>query len=600
MTERAEAGAAPDADLGAAVAGRLAALEIRDIVLIERLSLECRPGLNVLTGETGAGKSILLDALGFALGRKVRRDLVRGGAAQGSVTAVFEIARGHGVTQVLEALELAGPEDGELVLRRVARADGPATAFVNDQRVSAAALARIGAALVEVHGQHDDRSLLDPKAHRSLLDLYAANGAERTAVREAHAQVALARRALEEAQARLAAAARDADFLRHAVAELDKIAPEEGEEERLDAERRTMQAAQRIGEDVAKAAEELSPAGAEGAMAAALARLTRISERADGRLDGAIAALDRAMVELGEAQSGVADTLEAMAFSPERLELVEERLFALRALARKHDVHPGELASLGRDLAERLAAIDAGEDHLVALRVALAAAEATYEAAATALSASRRAAAGTLDALVTAELAPLKMEAARFLTVVEPGEPGPEGADRVSFTASINPGMAPGPIDRIASGGELSRFLLAIKVCLAAGQDGLTMVFDEIDRGVGGATAAAVGRRLSRLAERAQVLVVTHSPQVAAAGHAHWRIAKHARGGETRTEVTALDRPARLAELARMLAGEQVTDEALRAAEALRGERAASPARAVARCFAKAAWRRGGVAAWRR
>ncbi|MEM6971296.1 MAG: DNA repair protein RecN [Pseudomonadota bacterium] len=570
------ADAADDVVAGAATgAGRLASLDIRDIVLIERLTLDFGAGLNVLTGETGAGKSILLDALGFALGRKARRDLVRSGAAQGSVTAVFEIAPGHAVEAVLTELALDPAEDGALVLRRVSRADGPGTALVNDQRVSASALARIGAALVEVHGQHDDRGLLDPRAHRGLLDAFAVTAPLRAATREAWAAASAARTRLGAAEEALAAAARDAEFLRHAVAEFDALAPEAGEEESLDAARRTMQAAQRIGEDVTKAADELSPAGAEGSMAAALARLTRVAERAEGRLDSAIDALDRAMIELSEAQAGVADALDAMAFSPDRLELVEERLFALRALARKHDIHPGELAGLGRGLSARLAAIDAGESHITALKAEVAAAETTYAAAARTLTAARREAAARLDTMVTGELAPLRMEAARFVTVVEPGEPGPEGADRVSFTAAINPGMAPGPVDRIASGGELSRFLLAIKVCLAAGQQGLAMVFDEIDRGVGGATAAAVGRRLSRLAETAQVLVVTHSPQVAAAGDAHWRIAKQVVDGATRTDVVPLDRDARREELARMLAGEEVTEEALSAAEALMGGRAA-------------------------
>ncbi|MEO1468000.1 MAG: DNA repair protein RecN [Pseudomonadota bacterium] len=561
--------------MNGAAGGRLAALEIRNIVLIEALDLAFAPGLNVLTGETGAGKSILLDALGFALGRKVRRDLVRAGTAQGSATAVFELGAGHAAMAALDELGLEMPEDGVLVLRRVARAEGPATAFVNDQRVSAAALERIGAALVEVHGQHDDRGLLDPRAHRGLLDAFAGVGAERAAVRTAWSAMAAARSALAEAEETLARAARDREFLTHAVEELETLAPEPGEEEKLDAERRLMQAAGRIREDIAKAADELSPAGAEGAMATALARLTRVAERAEGRIDPAIGALDRAMIELTEAQTGLADALEAMAFSPERLEAVEERLFAIRALARKHDVHPSALPELAADLARRLAAIEAGGERIAALSAARAEAEAGYGAAAAALGAARRAAAARLDGLVTAEMQPLRMEGARFLTEIDAAEPGPEGTDRVSFTAAINPGAPAGPVDRIASGGELSRFLLAIKVCLAAGQDGLTMVFDEIDRGVGGATAAAVGRRLARLSAHAQVLVVTHSPQVAAAGDAHWRIAKQTDGSATRTEVTPLGTDDRLGEIARMLAGEQVTEEALQAAAALMARPAA-------------------------
>ncbi|MGF1553064.1 MAG: DNA repair protein RecN [Paracoccaceae bacterium] len=556
-------------------AGRLIGLEIRHIVLIEALDLEFGPGLNVLTGETGAGKSILLDALGFALGRRARRDLVLAGRGQGSATASFAVGPRHAVHAVLDDLGLPPCEDGLLVLRRVARADGPATAFANDQRVSAEALRRIGATLVEVHGQHDDRGLLDPKAHRALLDAFAGAEAERRGVRETWSRAAIARRRLDEARETLARAARDADYLRHAVAELEDLAPEAEEEERLDAERRLMQAAARIGDEVAKAEGEIGPSGAEGALASALSRLSRVSDRAEGTLDAALAAIDRAMIELTEAQAGIAEAREALAYSPEKLEMVEERLFALRAAARKHDVHPAQLPTLAAEMAERLAAIDAGEDRIEALAAEARAAEAAYDAAAERLSAARRAAAGRLDAAVTAELAPLIMGGARFATVVEGGDAGPEGRDRVSFTAAINPGAPSGPVDRIASGGELSRFLLALKVCLAGASDGLSMVFDEIDRGVGGATADAVGRRLARLSETAQVLVVTHSPQVAAQGAAHWLIAKGVEGGVTRTTVTPLGEDARLEELARMLSGEEITPEALSAARALLARKAA-------------------------
>ncbi|MEM6676585.1 MAG: DNA repair protein RecN [Pseudomonadota bacterium] len=550
----------------------LVELEIRNIVLIEALTLEFGPGLNVLTGETGAGKSILLDALGFALGRKVRRDLVLAGTGQGSVVAVFAPAPEHPSTAVLADLEI--PAEETLVLRRVARADGPATAFVNDQRVSAEALRRLGETLVEVHGQHDDRGLLDPRAHRPLLDAYAGLGAERAAVRAAWRELEAARRVLTEAREVLAKASADADFLRHAVAELDRLAPEVGEEERLDAERRLMQAASRIREEVEKAAEALSPQ-AEGALADALSRLSRVADRAEGYLDAPLAAIDRAMIELGEAQAGVGAALDALAFDPERLDAVEERLFALRALARKHDVHPMALPGLAEELADRLGAIDAGEIHIAGLEAAVGAAEVAYDAAARALSTARGAAAVRLDGLVTAELAPLRMEAARFETEMAEAPAGPEGVDAVSFTASINPGSPAGTIDRIASGGELSRFLLALKVCLAAQAGGLSMVFDEIDRGVGGATADAVGRRLARLSTANQVLVVTHSPQVAAQRAVHFRIAKHVSEGVTRTEVTALSPEARLEELARMLAGEEITREALDAAAALLARKAA-------------------------
>ncbi|MEM7497111.1 MAG: DNA repair protein RecN [Pseudomonadota bacterium] len=550
----------------------LLGLEIRHIVLIEALTLDFHAGLNVLTGETGAGKSILLDALGFALGRKVRRDLVQAGAEQGSVTAAFAPGADHPVHAILAELDIGASE--ELVLRRVARSEGPASAFVNDQRVSAEALRRVGAALVEVHGQHDDRGLLDPRAHRPLLDAFAGLAEPLAATKSAWRAAEDARRALAEAEEILAKAAADQDFLRHAVEELMTMAPEAGEEERLDAERRLMQAAGRIGEEVAKAAESLEARG-EAGMADALDRLTRVAERAEGHLDQPIEALDRAMVELGEAREGVAAALDALAFSPERLEMVEERLFALRALARKHAVHPAELPALAETLSSRLAAIDAGAEHIAGLQAVLSEAEVAYDAATAALSEARREAAGRLDDLVTAELAPLRMEAARFHTQISEGSPGPEGRDAVSFTATINPGAPAGPIDRIASGGELSRFLLALKVCLAAEVGGLAMVFDEIDRGVGGATADAVGRRLARLAQANQVLVVTHSPQVAAQGQAHFQIAKHVSGDATRTDVTPLAGEARLEELARMLAGEEVTPEALSAAAALLARRAA-------------------------
>ncbi|MBK0399677.1 DNA repair protein RecN [Limibaculum sp. M0105] len=546
----------------------LKALSIRNIVLIEALDLDFGTGLNVLTGETGAGKSILLDALGFALGRKVRRDLLMAGASDGGVTAEFAVAPDHAVHAMLDELGLAA-EEGDIVIRRLASANGPARAFLNDQRVSAEALRRVGELLVEVHGQHDDRGLLDPRAHRGLLDAFAGIEAELAETRERWRAAEAARRALDAARDRLARAASDADFLRHAVAELEKLAPQPGEEEALDAERRLMQVAVRIGEEVAKAAQALSTEGAEGLMAGALSHLTHAAARAEGRLEAAIETLDRAMVELGEAQRSVDDALEALAFDPQRLEVVEERLFAIRGLARKHNVLPSELPDLALDLARRLDEIDAGEERISALEAEAGTAARAYDDAAAALSAARHAAAARLDARVTEELAPLRMEAARFRTVLTPGRRGPEGSDEVSFTAAINPGAPEGAIDRIASGGELSRFLLALKVCLAARTSGLSLVFDEIDRGVGGATADAVGRRLARLSEGAQVLVVTHSPQVAAQGRHHYRISKSTDGHVTRTDVIPVAAAARIDEIARMLAGDVITPEARDAARVL-------------------------------
>ena len=555
----------------------LISLAIRDIVLIEALELDFGPGLTVLTGETGAGKSILLDALGFALGRRAARHLVRAGRPEGTVTAAFAPGPDHPVHALLAELGLpAGPE---LILRRVAAADGPSRAFVNDSRVGAEALQRIGAMLVEVHGQHDDRSLLDPRAHRPLLDAFAGLEAQVTALRTLWAARQGAARALEEAQAATARAEADADYLRHAADELDRLAPQPGEDAALDAERRLIRQAAGLTEEAGRAAALLSD-GAAGALAEALQRLTRLAGRTEGdagrRLEATITAIDRTMVELAEAEAGLGQVLDALRFDPGRLEQVEERLFAIRALARKHATQPDDLPAFAAGLSARLAELDASGERLGTLRADADAAARAFDAAAAALTAARREAAAALDAAVTAELAPLRMEAARFLTEIAPGEPGPEGADAVRFTAAINPGAPAGPIDRIASGGELSRFLLALKVRLAGRSQGLTMIFDEIDRGVGGATADAVGRRLLRLARAGQVLVVTHSPQVAALGQTHLRIAKSSTesggGAVTRTEVTPLDPAARNDEIARMRAGGRVTDAARSAAAALIGE----------------------------
>ena len=543
----------------------LRSLEIRDVLLIDRLELEFRPGLNVLTGETGAGKSILLDCLGFVLGWRGRADLVRAGAAQGEVLAVFDLPNGHPARALLD--EAGYPVGDELILRRVNATDGRKTAWINDRRASGELLRSLSETLVELHGQHDDRGLLNPRGHRLLLDAFA--GLDVAPARAAWAARREARAALAEAEAALAQARGEEDFLRHAVAELDKLDPQPGEEADLDIRRRSMQGAERIRADVARALQALGPEGAEGAMLDAARWLEGAADRAEGRLEGPAGALQRALIELGDAVSGVESALEAMDFDPRDLEATEERLFALRALARKHDVLADDLAGLADQLRDRLGRIDAGEGNLARLRDAVAAADAAYDAAADALTGQRAAAAKRLDAAMAAELAPLKMERAVFETRVTEGEPGPEGRDGVAFTVATNPGAPPGPLDRIASGGELSRFLLALKVCLARGNDALVLIFDEIDRGVGGATADAVGRRLARLAEGAQVLVVTHSPQVAALGGHHFRVAKSVTAGMTTSTVAALDDQERVAEIARMLAGEEVTPAAKEAARAL-------------------------------
>lgn len=545
----------------------LRGLDISDMLIIDRLELGFQPGLNVLTGETGAGKSILLDSLGFVLGWRGRADLVRQGAEQGEVTAWFDLPPGHAAHAVLEEAGLPGGD--ELILRRINSSDGRKTSWVNDRRCSGEVLRALSDTLVELHGQHDDRGLLNPRGHRSILDDFAGNADAIGRCRRAWAALSAARKA-----AQLAAAARDAiaaeeEFLRHAVAELDKLDPQEGEEATLDTKRRLMQGAEKIRADVVNAYEIMGQNGAEQQLGDALRWLDGAAARAEGALEAPMAALNRAMVELDDAMSGVADAIDQMSFNPLELEETEERLFAIRALARKHDVAPDDLAGFAGTLRAKLEALDAGEAAQAGLEKAVREAQADYDAAAEALSAARARAARKLDKAVTAELAPLKMERAVFETRIEPEEPGPEGRDTVSFTVATNPGAPAGPLGKIASGGELSRFLLALKVCLTQGQPGLTLIFDEIDRGVGGATADAVGRRLSALAAGGQVLVVTHSPQVAALGAHHWRVAKAVSKGMTTSTVVPLSPPERVDEVARMLSGDQVTDAARAAAEAL-------------------------------
>ncbi|WP_417247001.1 DNA repair protein RecN [Celeribacter sp.] len=546
----------------------LRSLDIRDMLIIDRLELEFQPGLNVLTGETGAGKSILLDSLGFVLGWRGRADLVRAGAAQGEVTAVFDLPKGHDAEEVLAELGM-DTDDGELILRRVNTADGRKTAWVNDRRVSGDVLRRLSEVLVELHGQHDDRGLLNPRGHRVLLDTFGGLEPQLAKTRRLWKELAAVRKALATAEAEQAALKDEEEFLRHAVGEFDALAPEPGEEAKLDAERRLMQSAEKIAADVAKAHQAISYDGGEGMLSDALKWLEGAAEKADGRLDNAIEALGRALNELAEAQSDVEDCIEALRFNPHELEAVEERLFAIRGLARKHNVLADDLPALADDLRSKLAALDSGAGDIAALAKAVTEAESAYDAAAGRLSAARAKAASELDALMARELAPLKMERAVFSTEITEGEPGAEGRDAVAFTVATNPGAPSGPLGKIASGGELSRFLLALKVCLTRDQSGVTMIFDEIDRGVGGATADAVGRRLKSLAEEGQVLVVTHSPQVAALGGHHWRVAKRVENGVTLSEVIPLDNAARVDELARMLSGDTISEAAREAARSL-------------------------------
>ncbi|SEL02821.1 DNA replication and repair protein RecN [Roseovarius nanhaiticus] len=545
----------------------LRSLDIRDMLIIDRLELGFQPGLNALTGETGAGKSILLDSLGFVLGWRGRAELVRNGAEQGEVTAVFDLPVGHAAHAVLEEAGL--PAADELILRRINTADGRKTAWVNDRRCSGEVLRSLSETLVELHGQHDDRGLLNPRGHRILLDEYGQLSTLKAEVRAAWVARQAAQKALERAEVALEAVRSEEEYLRHAVAEMRSLNPEPGEDAALDARRRMMQASERVRSDIAKAAQALGGDGAEGAAGDALRWLEDASAQLDGELEATIAALGRAMVELDEAARGVEDCLEALAFNPSELEETEERLFAIRALARKHDVVPDELGSFAEGLEARLAALDAGDAELEGLRAELKRAGKLYDDAASALSAARAEAAGRLDTAVMGELAPLKMERAVFETQMTEIPPGPDGIDEVAFRVATNPGAPSGPLAKIASGGELSRFLLALKVCLTGSQPGLTMIFDEIDRGVGGATADAVGRRLADLASGGQVLVVTHSPQVAALAAHHWRVEKRVEDGMTLSTVTGLGPDQRVDEIARMLSGDTITPAARAAAEAL-------------------------------
>ncbi len=545
----------------------LRGLDISDMLIIDRLELAFQPGLNVLTGETGAGKSILLDSLGFVLGWRGRADLVRQGAEQGEVTAWFDLPEGHPALAVLENAGL--PAEPELILRRINTSDGRKTAWVNDRRVSGEVLRSLSDALVELHGQHDDRGLLNPRGHRAILDAFGGLEEARSATRAAWNDWAKARKALDAARAAQDAIRAEEEFLRFAVAELDRLDPQEGEDVALDTKRRRMQAAEKIRTDVVNAYEIMGQNGAESNLADAVRWLDGAADRADGHLEDPIAALNRAMIELDSAMDGVVHAIEALSFDATELEDTEERLFAIRGLARKHDVLPDELAGFAASLRAKLDALDAGEAEQAELEKAARDAEAAYGKAAGILSKARMDAAASLDRSVSAELAPLKMERAVFATEITPEAEGPDGKDAVSFTVATNPGAPAGPLGKIASGGELSRFLLALKVCLTQSQSGLTLIFDEIDRGVGGATADAVGRRLASLAVGGQVLVVTHSPQVAALGAHHWRVEKSVSKGMTTTRVVPLTAPERVDEVARMLSGDRITDAARHAARAL-------------------------------
>jgi DNA repair protein RecN (Recombination protein N) len=545
----------------------LRGLDIRDMLIIDHLSLEFSTGLNVLTGETGAGKSILLDSLGFVLGWRGRADLVRSGQDQGEVSAWFDLGPSHAARAVLQ--EAGIPIEDELILRRVNSREGRKTAWINDRRVSGEVLRAVSKHLVELHGQHDDRGLLDLKGHRDLLDTFGGHDDMLSTVSAAYRALRTAEKDLRTAEAAQEELRAEEEFLRHAVDELQKLAPEAGEEAELDSRRRLMQGAEKLRADIAHAAQALGREGAEGMMSDAMRWLDGAADAAEGRLGEPLAALSRAMVELDDAAQGVEACLEALEFNPHDLELAEERLFAIRALARKHTVAPDGLPTLAQDLTAKLDLLDMGAVGLKELNAAVTTAQAAYDEAAVVLSRARKSAAQALDLAMGAELAPLKMECAVFTTQVKDADPTATGVDQVDFVVATNPGAPAGPLAKIASGGELSRFLLALKVCLSRDGAQNTMIFDEIDRGVGGATADAVGRRLSRLAQDAQVLVVTHSPQVAALGDRHFQVAKQQSADMTLSRVDLLSDTARVDEIARMISGDTITTEARAAARTL-------------------------------
>jgi DNA repair protein RecN (Recombination protein N) len=553
----------------------LAALSISDIVLIEKLEIDFTRGLTVLTGETGAGKSILLDALSLALGGRGDAGLVRHGAERGQVTATFEVDSAHRAWGILAENDIDAR--GELIIRRVQSADGRTKAFINDQAVSAALLKTLGDTLVEIHGQHDDRALVDEREHRRLLDAFG--GLERE-VTEVSALWDVRRKAAKErdqTRARLEAARREADYLRAAVEELDKLKPVPGEETELSVARHAMMQAEKIAGDLKEALETLEGSASPiTAAAGLLRRLERKSAQMPELTETVVKPIGAAIDALEEARSGLDLWLRKSDYDPKLLERTEERLFALRAAGRKHDVPVDGLAALRDRLAAQLAELDHGEERLVQLETALAEAETAYAVTATALSEARKRTALGLESAVNGELPALKLERARFLVqqTADPRDAGPTGIDTIEFWVQTNPGTRAGPILKVASGGELSRFLLALKVSLADRGSAPTLVFDEIDTGVGGAVAEAIGLRLARLAGRVQVMSVTHAPQVAARATAHLLIlkeARHVKGSEDRvaTRVVKLQPRERQEEIARMLAGSVITEEARAAAARL-------------------------------
>ena len=550
----------------------LVRLSIRDIVLIDRLDMDFASGLSVLTGETGAGKSILLDAFALALGARGDATLVRQGIEQGQVTAVFEVAADHPARALIEQSGVAGDE--ALILRRVQFADGRTRAFVNDQPVSVQTLQSLGAALVEIHGQHDARALVDAATHRRLLDAFGGLESEAEAIERLWNERRAAEAAVEAHRTEAARAAREAGWLRHAVEELTKLAPQTGEETALAERRAGMMQAEKVATDLRDAHDAVAGgASPVPALGAAIRRLERRAAQAPSLIEPAVKALDSALIAIDDARTRLEQALALADHDPLELDRIEERLFALRAAGRKYNSPVDELAALAGRYASDLTLIDAGAEKLAALEAAARACEKKYVEAANALSAARKRTGAKLDKAVNAELKPLKLERAQFLTeiVSDAAACGPNGIDRIEFWVRTNPGTRPGPLMKVASGGELARFLLALKVVLADRGSAPTLIFDEVDTGVGGAVADAIGVRLARLGGRVQVIAVTHAPQVAARTERHYLITKDVldQGKRVATRVTELAAARRREEIARMLAGAKITEEARAAAEKL-------------------------------
>ncbi|HZC54711.1 MAG TPA: DNA repair protein RecN [Xanthobacteraceae bacterium] len=552
----------------------LARLSIRDIVLIERLDIDFGSGLAALTGETGAGKSILLDAFALALGARGDAALVREGAEQGQVTAVFDLGKKHPARRVLAENDLGADlgADDDLIVRRVQFADGRTRAFINDQPVSVQVLRALGAALVEIHGQHDDRAFVDAATHRALLDAFGGTDEDAAEVTRLWTERRMREAAVAEHRSAVERAAREAEWLRHAVEELGRLAPQQGEETALADRRTTMMQAEKVGEDLRATHDSVSgPNSPVPPLATAVRRLERRTAQIPALIEPAVKAIDAALNSLEEARLHLEHALRVADYDPNELERIEERLFALRAAGRKYNVPVDNLAALAERYEADLALIDAGAEQLAKLEREAEAAAARYRAAAEGLSAERRRSAQKLDKAVNAELKPLKLDRAQFSTEISSDNEGPDGLDRVEFWVRTNPGTRLGPLMKVASGGELARFLLALKVVLADRGSAPTLIFDEIDTGVGGAVADSIGVRLARLASGVQVLAVTHAPQVAARADRHYLISKDAlaKGKRVATRVAELEGEHRREEIARMLAGAEITAEARAAAERL-------------------------------